>query len=107
MELINCNTAQIVYVQVEKGDNLDIIAHKFNVDVHNITRNNPNIDLYEGEIVKINRNSRAYHIVKPMETLPTIASKYNTSIDELISVNNLVSKRLFVGQNLIIPTPKN
>ena len=107
MELINCNTGEIIYIQIKKNDNLPSLAQKYNVDMRNIIRNNPNIDLYEGEIVKINRNSIIYHIVKPMETLPIIASKYNTSIEKLISVNNLVSKRLFVGQNLIIPTPKN
>ena len=103
MEFINCNTCEIIYVQVQKNDSLDIIARKFNVDIRNIVRNNPNIDLYEGEILKINRKSQVYHIVKPMENLLVIATKYNTSVEDIMIKNNLTSKRLFVGQNLIIP----
>lgn len=102
MELINCNTCEIIYVQVQKDDSLDIIARKFDVDIRNIVRNNPSIDLYEGEIVKINRKSQVYHIVKPMENLLVIANKYNTSVEDIMVKNNLTTKRLFVGQNLII-----
>ena len=95
---------------IDREDILSI-AHKIDdivdeideimIDI-NIIRNNPNIDLYEGEIVKIMNKTGNYHIVKPLETLNTIAQKYGTTIEELIKVNNLNSKRLFIGQSLKI-----
>ena len=98
MEIINCNTFNKVLVRVQKGDTLHSIAQTYNTSTHNILRNNSSIDLYEGEVVKIVRNTPKTHIVKPMETLNSIAEKYETTADILIKINNLKSTRLFVGQ---------
>lgn len=106
MKLINCNDAKEVLYCVQKNDTLNKITQYYNIDINNIIRNNPNIDLYEGEVVKIVQQSRLQHIVKPMETLTTIAQKYNLDVDELIKCNNLTSKRLFIGQALSIDTDK-
>ena len=102
MEIINCNTQEVVLYQVKVGDNISTICSQFNVGENNIIRNNSNINFYEGEVIKIIRKSNTTHIVKPMETLSQIAQKYNTNIDDIIKANNLSSKRLFVGQVLII-----
>lgn len=98
MKIINCNTFNNVLVQVHKGDTIEGIAQTYNTNTHNILRNNPSIDLYEGEVVKIVRNTKNMHVVKPMESLNSIAVKYNTTTDKLIKINNLKSTRLFVGQ---------
>ena len=98
MEIINCNTFNNVLVQVQKGDTIQSIAQNYNTDINSILRNNPSIDLYEGEVVKIVRNTKKIHVVKPIETLNSIAMKYNTTTDKLIKINNLKSTRLFVGQ---------
>ena len=100
MEIINCNTFNKVLVQVKRGDSVQSIANEYNVTTNNIIRNNPNIELYEGEVVKIVRNTKKTHIVKPMQTLDLIAKECGTTVEKLISINNLKSTRLFVGQIL-------
>ena len=92
------------YVQIKQGQNLSTIMQQYSIPANAIIRNNANIDFYEGEVVKIIHKSNRCHIVKPMENLSTIAKKYNTSIEQLIKINNLKSSRLFIGQNLIIET---
>jgi WD40 repeat protein/DNA-directed RNA polymerase specialized sigma24 family protein/LysM repeat protein len=49
------------------------------------------------------------HVVQPGETCASIAEKYNTSIDKIISSNNLDEncERLYNGQELTIPLPKS
>lgn len=42
------------------------------------------------------------HTVKPLETLKTIANKYNVSDKEIIIKNNLKNDKLYVGQVLDI-----
>lgn len=102
MEIINCNKAQYMWYQVQKNDNLNSILNTFSTTSNKVIRNNPNIDFYEGEMVKILQPTSITHIVKPLETLDTIAQKYNTDIEHLVKCNNLISKRLFIGQTLII-----
>ena len=67
-----------------------------------VVRNNPNTDLYVGEVVKIVNNHVFVHVVKPMENLQTIASNYETTVDKLVKINGLKSTRIFVGQRLKI-----
>ena len=100
MEIIDCSVADFMLYQVQNGETLNEISNKFSN--HKIIRNNPAIDTYEGEVIKIVRQNRKTHIVKPMENLGSIASKYNTTIEKLVELNNLNSKRLFVGQTIII-----
>ena len=100
MEIINCNAFNRVVVQVQKGDTLQSLANRYSADVYNIVRNNSNIELYEGEIIKIIRDSKRTHVVKPMQTLEDVAGIYSTTTDRLIDINKLQSKRLFVGQIL-------
>jgi len=92
----------MVLHQIKQGDTLESIASMFDVQINSIVRNNYNVDLYEGEVVKVVRQTQTYHIVKPMETLSSIASKYIVNIDDIIKINNLTSKRLFIGQKLVI-----
>ena len=101
MELIECGKQNIVWYQVLKGDTLDMILTKFS-NKSKVVRNNPNIDLYEGEMIKIEINNNTNHIVKPMETLTKIANKYDKNIEDLIKLNNLKTTKLFIGQILKI-----
>jgi murein DD-endopeptidase MepM/ murein hydrolase activator NlpD len=43
------------------------------------------------------------YIVQPGDTLWSIASRFNVTIDELVTTNSLASENLQVGQQLIIP----
>ena len=96
------NVSGEIYYQVNNDDNLATISKKFNITASQIVRNNPNIDFYEGEVVKIVYETNKMHVVKPMENLEIIARKYNTTVENLIEINHLNTVRLFIGQSLIV-----
>ena len=77
MEIIDCSTSLNQWYQIREDESLVQVAQKFNVPFSAIMRNNSNIDCYNGEVVKIIKTSPNYHIVKPAETLQTIAVKYS------------------------------
>lgn len=81
------------------GENL---LTRFNTCKNNILRNNPNLNFYCGEWVKIKINNFKTHCVKPMETLAIIAKLYNIDVNKIIHDNNLKSNKLFIGQTLKI-----
>lgn len=100
------NTSSNEYV-VKKGDTLYGIANKYNVRVDNLkSYNNLSTDsLSIGQIIKIpdNKVNSNEYVVKSGDTLYSISKKYGVSVDELMSVNNLKSTVLSVGQVLKIP----
>lgn len=60
-------------------------------------------DNYEqgDKLIFKNSNHKSY-VVKPLETLNLIAAKFDVTVDHLISVNNLKTSRVFIGQKIII-----
>lgn len=102
MNLIKCNQDDFFWIRVEGSPSIEELCNTFSVEKHCIIRNNENVDLYDGEMIKIVKDVKNFHIVKPMETLNSISQKYNKSIEELIKQNNLKANRLFVGQRLRI-----
>lgn len=100
------NTSSNEYV-VKKGDTLYGIANKYNVSVDNLkSYNNLSTDsLSIGQIIKIpdNKANSNEYVVKSGDSLYSISRKYGVSVDELMSVNNLKSTVLSVGQVLKIP----
>ena len=54
--------------------------------------------------IAYNQEVEGIHIVKPGDTLYSIAKKYNTTVDEIKKLNDLTSNTLTVGSRLIIPT---
>lgn len=100
------NTSSNEYV-VKKGDTLYGIANKYNVSVDNLKNyNNLSTDsLSIGQTIKIpdNKANSNEYVVKSGDSLYSISRKYGVSVDELMSVNNLKSTVLSVGQVLKIP----
>jgi len=103
------NDLNDVYYIVKSGDTLYSIAKKNNVsiddlkNINNLTSNVLSIGqklLIPSESVSDDNN---YYIVKNGDTLYSIARKYDTTIDNIKSVNNLISNILSIGQKLIIP----
>lgn len=88
--------------RVKENENLNDICHNFNTSKENIVRNNPDIDLFAGEYIEITVNNYVTHIVKPIETLTTIAKNYNQTVEEIMKYNNLSDNNLFIGQRLKI-----
>lgn len=107
-------TAQNKVHKVKKGETLYSIAQQYNVEVEQLKRWN-DVDangLSVGQSLVIrtspaNRDS-IVHEVEKQETLFSISKKYNVSIAEIKSWNNLESNNLTVGQKLTIyPSEKN
>lgn len=91
-----------------KGDSLWSIANKFNTTVANLkSLNNLSSNLLQiGQKLKINASSlnptNEYYTVKKGDTLYSIASKNNLTVQELKDLNNLTSNNLSIGQTLLI-----
>ena len=92
---------------VQAGDSLYQIAKKYNSSVDEIKKENnlsSNI-LSIGQVLKVpvvEEDDYLYTVVKG-DSLYQIAKKYNSSVDEIKSLNNLKSNLLSVGQVLKIP----
>ncbi len=96
---------------VQKGDSLYSIARKFNTTVDELKNlNNLTSDILNiGQILRIpNENltedKTDIYVVKPGDSLYSIANKFNTTVDELKRLNNLTSNLLNVNQVLKIPS---
>lgn len=97
---------------VSAGDTLWAIARKFNVSVddikalNNLSSNNLSI----GMVLKIplysnkqNEETNVY-VVKSGDSLWSIARMFNSTVDEIKSLNGLKSNVLRIGQRLVVPS---
>ena len=95
---------------VKAGDSLWSIAKKLNVSVEELKNaNNLNNNLLRiGQILKIPEveESTEYKVytVKAGDNLYSIARENNTTVNDLLTYNNLSTNSLNVGQQLLIPT---
>ncbi len=118
---------------VEDGDTCFDLAAKYNVDVLVLLAIN-NFDsnscpIRPGDTILIPapgqelptetplpsdvaRGTRINYIIKPGDTLDTIASRYNSTVDDIMQINNITDQNLInVGEtiivrvNIVTPTP--
>ena len=97
--------------KVSKGDTLYSIAQKFNTTVDTLKRLNnlTNNTLTIGQVLQVPTSismeeGTQLYTVKRGDTLYTIANNFNTTVDNIKSLNNLTSNTLSIGQILIVPT---
>ncbi len=83
-------------------DKKEDVFQKIKTINKNFVRNNNEIELFEGEWVKVKTNEFIVHHVRPAETLQDIAKFYNSSVDKIKKDNNLSSTKLFIGQMIKI-----
>lgn len=122
----NDDTVMPKYISytVKAGDNLYNIAKKYNTAVDKIKRDNnlQGNNLTIGKILLIEDtsdqstieecfgeeyeapSSNITYTVQKGDNLYSIANKYNTTVNEIKSLNNLTSNNLSIGQQLRIPT---
>ena len=90
---------------VKKGDTLYSIAREYNTTVDELKKYNN----LENNLLEIGReliippfpNLETTYTVEKGDSLYSIARKFNTTVDELKSLNNLPSNLINVGQILI------
>ena len=115
----NGNGLENIRYTVKRGDTLSEIANEYGVTVSEIAGingiNNPNL-IYIGQVLTIpaqktsntnnsgNIGSRRY-VVKRGDTLSEIALNYGTTVNAIVTANNIKNPNLiYVGQVLQIPT---
>lgn len=116
-------TKDIVYT-VKEGDNIYRIANMFNSSVDDIIKLNnlesnllsvgqvlripsTNVSIPEKPNDTINQiETQGTYIVKPGDSLYTIANRFGIGVDDIVKVNDLKTNLLSLGQRLIIPTSK-
>lgn len=101
---------ETVLYTVRKGNTLFGIAQFFGTTVGNILRYNNIKDanrIYVGQqlVIPVDDTSPiSTYVVRPGDTLFTIAQRYGTTIDNILAVNSLQNpNNLYPGQVLNIP----
>lgn len=97
---------------VQPGDSLFKIANQYNISVNDIIDYNDleSTVLTVGQTLRIprlengtdNDTDENIYVVRAGDTLYSIANRYNMSVDELRTLNNLTSDVLRIGQELLI-----
>lgn len=105
------STITNIYTVVQ-GDSLWSIAKKFNISVEELkSANNLSSNLLQvGQRLRIpveekpEEGEYIVYIVVPGDSLYSIARTYNTTVQDLVSYNNLATTNLSIGQQLLIPS---
>lgn len=109
--------AQKVYT-VKKGETLSSIAkaHQTTVgDIMRLNKMNSDSKLIIGEKIKIpktsEKNSKANtknqsHVIKKGETLSQLAAEYNTTVGDIMRLNDMYEdSKIIIGEKILIPPP--
>jgi LysM repeat protein len=112
---------------VQSGDTLTNIAERFGTDAATLAADNnigPPYNIFPGQILRIRSDDAPQpaataaplptatistegtqtYIVQPNDTLFRIATRFNTTVAELVQLNNLANENLiYTGQELLIP----
>ena len=101
----------VVY-HVQNGDSLWAIANQHGITVQQIINFNrlTSTNLSVGQIIRIPKSVEieldieyVVHVVVAGDSLYQLAQRYNTTVQEIMTLNNLISSSLSIGQQLKIP----
>lgn len=90
-----------IYYRLQKNETLDDVSLKFNVDKNYILKYNNIVDvLQKGDVIFLPGENIVCHVVGPLDSLTSIATKYNTTVENILSKNKI--ETLFIGQKIYI-----
>lgn len=98
----------LLYI-VQPGDSLYSLAIRYNTTVQSLIE----LNNLKGNIISVGQEIRipigqqenyTTYIVKKGDNLYSIANRYNTTVDNIKTLNNLQTNLLSIGQSLKIPT---
>ncbi|XMB85655.1 LysM peptidoglycan-binding domain-containing protein [Mycoplasmatota bacterium WC44] len=96
---------------VQQGDNLGKIAIEFGTTVDELVKLNKlnTTTVFPGQILVIpeSMEKTMSYTVQLGDNLYTIAKRYNTTVEELMMLNNLENNLIFPNQILLIPYQEN
>jgi len=99
-----------VYYKVKKGDNLTNIAKKYKTSISQIkSLNNLKSDkIIIGRKLLVSKGKfvKRYYKVRKGDCLSKISHRYNISVKQIKSLNNLKNNRIIVGQKLVLLVKK-
>lgn len=99
-------TTEFIEYIVKKGDSLYSISRTYGIPVSDIMSfNNLTTNLLSiGQVIKIpiSETTNIEYTVKSGDTLYSIANKYNTTVSDIKTKNNLINNTLSIGQKLVI-----
>ena len=104
---VNPGREDVVVYTVQSGDNVTVIANKFNVSVETILWENnlpSRAFLRVGDTLSILPTTGVTHKVASGNTILAIANKYDVDKEKIVEFNNLFDEGdIKIGQSLIIP----
>ena len=99
---------------VKPGDNLYNIAKNYNITLNKLINFNEQgttlLHIGDQLLIPVNNNynkNNIQYIIRPGDTLYTIAKRYNTSVDEIKKINNFSNNMLKIGDIILIPNTIN
>jgi LysM repeat protein len=99
-------TTPFFYV-VQAGDTAESIGAKFEMAASTLTAANPGVTLGAGATILVPAGPHLYR-VRQGDTLASIATKYGTTVDFLLTGNTLPNPNaIFLGQLIFVPTQYN
>lgn len=117
--LIKGNGNTDIYI-VDNGDTMNRLAARFGTTVKNLLKLNPEVKdasvIYEGQRLVVPKagtpapgGATDIYVVQRGDTLRKIATRYETSVDELLRLNPNIKNRnlIYVGQKIVVPVEGN
>lgn len=86
------------FFRIDKPQTIHDFAMENMFSLSQLVYNSKN--LLAGDIVCVTGVNKILHIVKPLETLNSIAKKYNVSVNQIMEENKI--DKIFIGQQLFI-----